>query len=115
LPAYGIAPIWTEATAPFRRRPLTRILSGEVTSSQVLVPVSSHCFAWVATTADSSAKSPATNRIAGVAVGDGQRIGAELGVALPGAVRRPRQHPVAQQRNVHRHHLADIAGGDQLL
>ena len=39
-------------------------LSGEVTSSHVLAPMSSHCLAWVAATADSRAKSPATKRIA---------------------------------------------------
>ena len=38
-----------------------------------------------------------------VAIGDGQRIGAEFGIALPGAVRRARQDAVAQQADVDRH------------
>src|SRR5205823_14015878 len=33
-----------------------------------------------------------THRVDRVAVGDRQRVGPELGVALPGAVRRPGQH-----------------------
>ena len=47
-----MAPTCDDATAPFFSHPLTRMLSGEVTSSQVFVPVSSHCFACVATTAE---------------------------------------------------------------
>ena len=62
LPANGTAPMWTDATAPFTNWPLTRTLSGEVTSSNVLVPVSSHCFAWVATTDDRYPFSPTSAR-----------------------------------------------------
>ena len=54
------------------------------------------------------------HRVDRVAVGDGQRVGAERGVALPGAVRRPGQHALAHQADMHRQHLADIARRDQL-
>jgi hypothetical protein len=46
-------PTWLDTMAPFASLPLMAMLSGAVTSSSVLVPVSSHCFVWVATTADS--------------------------------------------------------------
>jgi hypothetical protein len=92
-------------------------LSGEVTSSHVLVPVSSHCFACVA----SYRRQPRevagneSHRVDRVAVGDRQCVGAELGVALPGAVRRARQHTFTQEADMDRHHLTDKAGFDQFL
>ncbi len=55
------------------------------------------------------------HRVDGVAVGDGQGVGAEFGVALPGAVGRPRQHALAHQADMNGHDLADIAGLDQFL
>src|ERR1019366_731479 len=39
-----MAPMWTDATAPFANQPLSNTLSGEVTSTHFPVPVSSHCF-----------------------------------------------------------------------
>ena len=50
-----------------------------------------------------------------VAGGDGQRIGAEFDVALPGAVRRPGQDALAQQADMDGQHLADEAGLDLFL
>ena len=96
---------------------MSSTLSGDVTSSSVPVPVSSHCFAWVATTADSRAEvtgdeAHGVHRMAG---GDGQRVGAKFDVALPGAVRWPRQHAVAQQADMDGQHLADEAGLDLFL
>src|SRR2546426_1565567 len=42
-------------------------------------------------------------------------VGAEFGVALPGAVRRSRQDALAHQADMDGHHLADKAGLDLLL
>jgi hypothetical protein len=50
-----------------------------------------------------------------MAIGDGQRIGTELGVSLPGAVRRPGEHAVTDHADVDRHHLADKTSLDHLL
>ena len=81
------------------------------------MPVSSHCFAWVATTADSRAKSPATKRIASTVWPL-----AMVSVLAPSSasrcqvrLRRPRQDALAHQADMDRHHLADIAGLDQFL
>jgi hypothetical protein len=47
-----MAPTWTDATFPLASWPLSSTLSGEVTSSGVFVPVSSHYLARVGPTAD---------------------------------------------------------------
>src|SRR5260370_39781239 len=100
-----MARIWTEAAAPFARSPLIRMLSGEVTSSHLLLPVSSHCLACVATTADSPAKSPTTKRIASTVwpLAMVSVLAPSFCVALPGAVRRPGQDAFAHQADMHRH------------
>ena len=50
-----------------------------------------------------------------MAVGNGQGVGAEIGVALPGAVGRPGQDALAHQADMDGHHLADEAGLDLFL
>ena len=112
-----MAPTWTDATAPFASRPLSSTLSGEVTSSQCpgagvepLLRLRRHHGGQPGEVAGDKA-----HRVHRVAGGDGQRVGAEFGVALPGAVRRPRQDALAQQADMDRQHLADKAGLDQFL
>src|SRR5271169_283118 len=112
-----MAPIWTDATAPFASRPLMSTLSGEVTLSHMLAPVSSHCFAWVATTADGRLKSPATKRIASTVCPL-----AMVNVLAPSSAPRCQvrcdgrdKDAFAHQADMDGHHLADKAGLDQFL
>ena len=52
----------TEATPPLANLPLTKMLSGEVTSTICSVSTSSHSLAWVLTTVETWLKSPTTKR-----------------------------------------------------
>ena len=66
LPTEGLLATWTEATPPPANLPLTRMLSGEVTSTSWLVSFSNHCLAWLLTTVETLLKSPTTNRKASI-------------------------------------------------
>ena len=62
LPTEGLLATWTDATPPPANLPLTRMLSGEVTSTHWSVSVSCHCWAWLLTTVETLLKSPTTKR-----------------------------------------------------
>ena len=112
-----MAPIWTDATAPLARPAAYQhvvgrgdVEPGVGAGVEPLLRLGRHDRGQPGEITGDKA-----HGVHRMTVGNGQSVGAEFGVALPGAVRRPGQHTLAHQADMNGHYLADIAGPDQFL
>jgi hypothetical protein len=105
----GLTAEFGERGRPLASRPLSSTLSGEVTSNRVLgadveplLRLGRHHRGQPTEVAGDGA-----HCVHRVAVANGQGVGTEFGVPLPGAVRRSEQHTFAHQADMDGHHLAE--------